>query len=257
MLETKKSPVEGELSNPHFDVRVPQYSLWRRMQVPVIAGVVCAIMRVLGPTLRFEVLGQQHADRIYAQRRRMIWAFWHCGIFGILWWARDRGIVVLNSTNFDGQWTKRVIERFGFGAVPGSSTRGGLRGIALLAQMLAQGRDASFTIDGPRGPRFIAKPGPVMLARHTGCPIDVFHVGYKHALTLNSTWDRLQVPLPFTRVVIAFTPPIEVSRDADRSTVETKQAEMQSELERARHLTETWFKLSPEEQARERKLWNA
>jgi hypothetical protein len=65
------------------------------------------------------------------------------------------------------------------------------------------------------------------------------------------------VPLPFTRVVIAFTPPIEVSRDADRSTVETKQAEMQSELERARHLTETWFKLSPEEQARERKLWNA
>jgi lysophospholipid acyltransferase (LPLAT)-like uncharacterized protein len=257
MNEAKKSAAEEEPSSTHFDVRVPQYSRWRRMQIPIIAAVVYAVLRVLGPTLRIEILGEQHANAIYAQRRRIIWAFWHNAIIGITWWARNRGIVVLNSTNFDGQWTKRVIERFGFGTVPGSSTRGGLRGIALMAQKLEQGVDAAFTIDGPRGPRFVAKPGAVMLARHTGNPIDVFHVGYEHALTLKSTWDQLQVPRPFSRVVIAFTPPIEVPAGADRSIMESKQAELQSELERARHLAESWFALSPDERDRERKLWNA
>lgn len=227
------------------------------MQIPIIAGVVYAVLRVLGPTLRIEILGEQHANAIYARRERIIWAFWHSAIIGITWWARNRGIVVLNSTNFDGQWTKRVIERFGFGTVPGSSTRGGLRGIALMAQKLAQGVDAAFTIDGPRGPRFVAKPGAVMLARHTGNPIDVFHVGYERAFTLKSTWDQLQVPLPFSRVVITFTPPIEVPQGADRATVDAKQFEVQGELERACHLAESWFKLLPDEQERERKLWNA
>jgi lysophospholipid acyltransferase (LPLAT)-like uncharacterized protein len=256
MVEAKKPAVEGAPSNPHFDVRMPRYSLWRRMQIPIIAGTISSVMRMLGPTLRFEILGQQHADRVYAQKRRMVWAFYHCGILGIMWWARHRGIGVLNSTNFDGQWSGRVIERFGFASIPGSSTRGGLRGMAILAQRLEQGQDAAFTVDGPRGPRFVAKPGPVMLARHTGYPIGAFHVGYDHALTVKSSWDQLRVPRPFTRVVIAFAPPIEVPSHADRSTVEAKQVELQSELERARHLAESWFTLSPEEQARQRKLWN-
>src|SRR5580704_7152019 len=142
MNEAMKSPGADESPNPHFDVRLPQYSRWRRMQIPIIAGAVYAVLRLLGPTLRIEILGEQHANAIYARRERIIWAFWHNSIIGITWWARNRGIVVLNSTNFDGQWTKRVIERFGFGTVPGSSTRGGLRGIAALSQKLAHGADA-------------------------------------------------------------------------------------------------------------------
>jgi len=236
---------------------MPRYSLWRRMQIPVIATIVSICVRLIGCTLRFEILGWQHAERIYSQKRRMIWAFWHCGILGILWWGRGRGVVVLHSTNFDGQWIGRIIKGFGFGTALGSSTRGGLRGLSMLAQRLEKGHDVGFTIDGPRGPRFIVKPGAAMLARETGCPICVFHVGYEHALTLKSTWDHFQVPRPFSNVVMAFAPPIEVRRDADRSTVESKLAAMQSELERARHFTEKWFTLSSEEKERERKLWNA
>ena len=101
----------------------------------------------------------------------MISAFWHRCIISATWYWRDRGAVVMNTTNFDGQWTRRVIEHFGFGTAQGSSTRGGLRGLAVMARRLEEGHDAAFTIDGPRGPRYVAKPGPVMLARRTGKPI--------------------------------------------------------------------------------------
>ena len=79
--------------------------------------------------------------------------------------------------NFDGQWTRKVIEWLGFGTAQGSSSRGGLRGLTVMAQRLAEGKHVAFTIDGPRGPRYVAKPGPVILARRTGWPISVFHIG--------------------------------------------------------------------------------
>jgi lysophospholipid acyltransferase (LPLAT)-like uncharacterized protein len=94
------------------------------------------------------------------------------------------------------------------------------------------------------------------LARSSGCPIEVFHVGYEHAKALK-TWDRLQIPRPFSRVVMIFAPPIEVPSDADRETVEAKHAEMQRQLERVQSAAENWFSLSTEEKDRARKIWNA
>jgi hypothetical protein len=256
MSEAEK-PAGGEQSpNTHFDARLPKYSLWRRMQIPIIAAVVSVGVRLIGITLRYEILGWQHAERTYAQRRRIIWTFWHCGILGVLYWGRNRGVVVLHSTNFDGQWIGRIIKKFGFGTALGSSTRGGLSGLAELERRLSEGHDVGFTIDGPRGPRFVAKPGPTILARSSGCPIEVFHVGYEHAKALK-TWDRLQIPRPFSRVVMIFAPPIEVPSDADRETVEAKHAEMQRQLERVQSAAENWFSLSTEEKDRARKIWNA
>jgi len=252
-----KSAVGDVAPNAHFDVRLPRYSLWRRMQIPVISFVVTAILRVLGPTLRYEVLGWQHAEREYAKKRRIIWTFWHCGIIGVLWWGRGRGVVVLHSTNFDGQWIGRIIKNFGFGAALGSSTRGGLRGLVELAQKLAEGRDVAFTIDGPRGPRFVAKPGPVKLAAETGQPVAAFHVGYEHAKTLTGTWDHFKIPGPFSRVLMVFAPMIEVPLGADKQTIAAKHAEMQRELDRCREFADRWFTLSPAEKNAERAKWNA
>lgn len=258
MKEASKAAGEENTAPPgaHFDTRLPQLSAWRRMQIPLIAGAAYGLVRSIGPTLRFEILGWQHAERVHAGGRRMIWAFWHRCMFSVMWWARHRGIVVLNSTNFDGQWTRRLIERLGYGTAQGSSTRGGLSGLVVMARRLAQGLDVAFTIDGPRGPRYIAKPGPVMLARRTGCPIGAFHVGVESAYTLKKTWDLFQIPRPFSRAVIAFAPPIEVRPHTDRETVQRKHREMQASLERARHLTESWFRLSPGERDRHRHEWN-
>jgi lysophospholipid acyltransferase (LPLAT)-like uncharacterized protein len=241
----------------HYDTRPVALSFWRRLQVPLIAAAVYGAIRTLGPTLRFEVLGWPRAERVYASGHRAILTFWHQAILSATWWWRDRGIVVLNSTNFDGQWTRKVIEWFGFGTAQGSSTRGGLRGLAMMANRLEEGRDVALTVDGPRGPRFVAKPGPAMLARRTGFPILVFHIALERARTFEKTWDLFQLPYPFSRAVLVVGAPIYVAQDAGRDAVEEKHAEMQRELERVRETAEGWFTMSDAERERCRREFNA
>jgi lysophospholipid acyltransferase (LPLAT)-like uncharacterized protein len=251
---TKKSGEEPV--NVHYDIRLPELPWSRRIQIPIIAAAAYSVIRMLGPTLRYEVLGWQHADRVYAAKKRCIWAFWHRIIIPIVWWHRNHGVVVMNTTAFDGQWTRKVIEWLGFGTAQGSSSRGGLRGLAVMARRLEEGVDCAFTIDGPRGPRYVAKPGPVMLARKTGCPIMVFHIGVERGKTFEKTWDHFLMPRPFSRTVILFAPPIYVPADATAEAMESKHAEMQRELERVRDIAESWFSLSDEARTKRRAEFN-
>jgi lysophospholipid acyltransferase (LPLAT)-like uncharacterized protein len=248
--------LQPEPVNVHYDTRLPQYPLWRRMQIPLIASAVITVVRTLGPTLRFESLGEQHYTQSRARGEPVIAAFWHRCIISATWYWRNRGAVVMNTTNFDGQWTRRVIEHFGFGTAQGSSTRGGLRGLAVMARLLEQGLDAAFTIDGPRGPIYVAKPGPVMLARRTGKPIYVFHIGVEKAHTLEKAWDKMQIPHVFSRAVVVGAPLIRVPREADSAELDRKHAEMQTALERVRDVAESWFTISEDERARLRQEWN-
>jgi lysophospholipid acyltransferase (LPLAT)-like uncharacterized protein len=233
--------------NVHYDTRVRALPWSRRMQIPVIAALVYSVIRTLGPTLRYEVLGWHHAEGVYASGRQCIWSFWHRVIIPVAWWRRNCGVVVMNTTAFDGQWTRKVIEWLGFGTAQGSSSRGGLRGLAVMARRLREGRDCAFTIDGPRGPRYVAKPGPVMLARKTGCPVMVFHIEVDRGKTFEKTWDHFLLPMPFARTVMVFAPPIYVPAHADAEMLEAKHAEMQRELERMRDIAEGWFALSDAE----------
>jgi len=246
------SQAERESVNTHYDTRLPQLKWSRRIQIPIIAAVVYSVIRLLGPTLRFEALGWHHAEKVYVSKKQCIWAFWHRVIIPIVWWYRNHGVVVMNTTAFDGQWTRKVIEWLGFGTAQGSSSRGGLRGLAVMARRIEEGKDCAFTIDGPRGPRYIAKPGPVMLARKTGAPIMVFHVGVDRGRTFEKTWDHFLLPMPFARAVILFAPPIFVPKDASVELMDAKHAEMQKELERVRDVAEAWFTQSDEERERHR-----
>src|SRR5271169_5121359 len=236
----------------HYDTRLPDLPWSRRIQIPFIAAAVYTVIRILGPTLRYEVLGWQNAERVHASDKRCIWAFWHRVIIPIVWWHRNHGVVVMNTTAFDGQWTRKVIEWLVFGTAQGSSSRGGLRGLAVMARRMSEGKDCAFTIDGPRGPRYVAKPGPVMLARKTGCPIMVFHVGVDRGKTFEKTWDHFLMPAPFARAMILFAPPIYVPQNADAHAMEAKHAEMQRELERVRDLAEGWFAMSEADRQKHR-----
>src|SRR5437879_2170109 len=254
-VETTKK-AEQEPVNVHYDTRRPDLPGSLRIQSPIIAAAVYSVIRILGPTLRYEVLGWHHAEQVYAAKRQCIWAFWHRIIIPIVWWYRNHGVVVMNTTAFDGQWTRKGIEWLGFGTAQGSSSRGGLRGLAVMARRLEEGVDCAFTIDGPRGPRYVAKPGPVMLARKTGCPIMVFHIGVDRGKTFEKTWDHFLLPAPFSRTAILFAPPIYVPSDASPEAMEAKHAEMQRELERVRDIAEVQFALSDSERARHRSEFN-
>ena len=244
-------PAAGKVG-VHYDTQLPNLPWSRRIQIPIIAALVYSVIRILGPTLRFEVLGWQNAEKVYASGRQCIWSFWHRVIIPVVWWRRNHGVVVMNTTAFDGQWTRKVIEWLGYGTAQGSSSRGGLRGLAVMAQRIEQGLDCAFTIDGPRGPRYIAKPGPVMLARRTGAPIVVFHIGVERGTTFEKTWDHFLLPHLFSKTVMIFAPPIEVPPDADSAMLEAKHSEMQKELERVRDVAEEWFSLSEKERNAQR-----
>jgi lysophospholipid acyltransferase (LPLAT)-like uncharacterized protein len=246
----------GESNKSQLDLSGPQLSRWRQMQIPVIAWLVYWAVRLIGPTLRTEIVGIENAIQIRSSGEPGIGAFWHRCIFSAVWIWRNRGVVVMNTVNFDGQWTRRAIERLGFGTAQGSSSRGAIEGLTVMAQRLAEGKHVAFTIDGPRGPRYVAKPGPVILARRSGSRISVFHIGLKRAFTFKKSWDLFQVPLPFSRAVMFVAPPICVPVDAGSDILHAKQAEMQAALERVRDAAESWFRLTEEEQDKVREEWS-
>lgn len=195
-------------------------------------GVICS-------SLRWEVRGCQHLDSIADSGKRAIFTFWHSCIFSATWFWRNRGIVVMSSVSRDAEYTARVIKRFGYGAARGSSTRGGGRALAEMAQCLDNGMEVAFTIDGPRGPAYKAKPGAVTLARHSGHAILPFHIATRRHVELPS-WDRLKVPLPFSRALTLIAEPIYVPRTATSEQIAVAQAHLQSALDNLRSEGDAW-----------------
>jgi lysophospholipid acyltransferase (LPLAT)-like uncharacterized protein len=203
-----------------------QSSPFKRLQVALIAGLGYPLINALGHSLRWRIEGLQHYEAIVASGRQPVMAFWHGRILPATFYFRRRGIVVITSENFDGEWIARIIERFGYGTARGSTTRGGPRAMAQLVRAMKAGKPAGFTLDGPRGPARVAQPGAVWLAGATGNPILPFHLEAAKAWTLRS-WDRTQIPKPMTTVSLVVGEPIEVTsaatdeqREATRQVLE-------------------------------------
>jgi lysophospholipid acyltransferase (LPLAT)-like uncharacterized protein len=214
-------------------------SAWRRAQVACIAGLGYPLINALGHTLRFRVEGMEHYDGIIRSGRQPVMAFWHGRILPATFYFRRRGIVVITSENFDGEWIARIIERFGYGTARGSTTRGGRKAMVQLVRAMRAGKPAGFTLDGPRGPARLAQPGAVWLAHATGNPILPFHLEAERAWTLRS-WDRTQIPKPFASVALVIGEPIAVAADAADDELESARAMLERRLaeleQRAREL---------------------
>jgi len=204
-------------------------SRWKRAQVAAIAGLGYPLINALGHTLRWRVEGLHCLDAIVASGRQPVMAFWHGRIFPATYYFRRRGIVVITSENFDGEWIARIIERFGYGTARGSTTRGGRKAILQLVRDMEQGRPAGFTLDGPRGPARVAQPGAIWLARATGNPVLPFHLEASSHWTTGS-WDRTQIPKPFSTVALAVGEPLEVSKNAADEQLDAARRELERRL---------------------------
>jgi len=187
------------------------------------------LINALGRTLTWRVDGHHQFDAVTASGRQPIMAFWHGRILPATLYFRDRGIIVITSENFDGEWIARIIQRFGFGTARGSSSRGGLRAMLQLVRDMEQGRPAAFTLDGPRGPARVAQPGAIWLARATGNPVVPFHMEASSKWTARS-WDQTQIPKPFTTVAVAIGDPFDVAGDATDQQLETARQELERRL---------------------------
>jgi lysophospholipid acyltransferase (LPLAT)-like uncharacterized protein len=213
-----------------------QFTLRQRLMLWAITWAGWLLVRLIGPTLRYQV-SREDGGPADEYLRPVIYVFWHRCIIPATYHFRNRGIAVMTSSSFDGEYIARIIEKFGYRAVRGSSTRGGVRALLGMHTEIEQGRSAAFTIDGPRGPAFVAKPGAVLLARNVGAPVLAFHAAVQRAWELNS-WDRLLIPKPFSRVVLRVSRLVQVPNDADSVALESYHAEMQAALDRARNWAE-------------------
>jgi len=200
----------------------------KRLQAAAISTIGWPIIEALAGTWTYRVTGLDHLKTIDAAGLTPILSFWHGRILAGLPYFRDRGIVVITSENFDGEWIARIIAKFGYGAARGSSSRGGAKALVQMRRALGDGQPVAFTVDGPRGPARVAQPGAVWLAGATGHPVVPFHVEADSAWTVHS-WDRQQVPKPGATISLNIGEPLYVPNTWE-ATVEQGRLQLEAAL---------------------------
>src|SRR5256885_1020187 len=178
------------------------------------------LIKLIGKTIKFEIDGWENWEAATRDNHIPIYTFWHNRVFLATYFWQQRGIVVMTSQSFDGEYIARFIQRFGYGAARGSSTRGGVGAVVEMVRLMRAGCPTGFTIDGPKGPRYEAKMGAVLLAKKTGHPILPFTITPVRFWEAKKSWDRFQVPKPFTRARVDIAPPIYVPANADEAHLE-------------------------------------
>lgn len=187
-----RSRVEG-----HGSAR---YSPRQRFILALVPRVAAVLIRLLGATWRICDAQAPETPVGHKVPGPTVFAFWHEGLLSAAYRFRGLGIAILISRSFDGELIARTVERLGFRAVRGSSTRGGAAGLRGMADAYAGQRICAFTADGPKGPRQVAKAGPVQLAQLAEAPwLGCFHAEPERAWRLRS-WDRFAIPKPFSTV---------------------------------------------------------
>jgi len=228
------------MNDEHVQLK-PEFSLGQRCVLAVLPRIVWALLWIMSRTWRFQVIAEEGVVPVLSGEKPgpEIYCFWHQCVLPCTVYFRHSRAVILISQSFDGELVTRVLKLFGYGAVRGSSTRNSRAGLLGMAHVIESGRTAIFTADGPRGPIYRTKMGPVKLAQLTGAPVGAFHLEPEHAWTLRS-WDRFLIPKPFTRIVVSWAQWTRVT--GDELDLEPTREKLNAALERARWKALAYFK---------------
>jgi len=213
----------------------PAFTLVQRIVLAIVPRIVWSLLWVFGRTWRFEVIAEEGVTPVLFGEKPgpEIYCFWHQCVLPCTVYFRKSNAVILISRSFDGELITRILKLFGFDAVRGSSSRGAREGLLGLKHVIETGRTAIFTADGPLGPIYQTKMGPIKLAQTTGAPIGAFHLQPERAWVINS-WDRFLVPKPFTRIIVSWAQWTHVPPDFPAEQFETRRQQLNDALERAR-----------------------
>jgi lysophospholipid acyltransferase (LPLAT)-like uncharacterized protein len=218
----------------------PKLRLSQRITLAIVPWIAALVIRLLGLTLRYEDRAEPGGTPGYDIPGPVVFAFWHRSLLACAYRFRGLDIAILISPSFDGELIARTVERLGFRAIRGSSSRGGAAGLRNMLAAYNEGHRCAFTADGPRGPMFVAKPGAAQLANSVGGPgqatgtwVGCFYALPDRAWELRS-WDRFMIPKPFSRVVLTWPAHI----PAGQVTTETVQAALDRAVAMAAVLSE-------------------
>jgi lysophospholipid acyltransferase (LPLAT)-like uncharacterized protein len=148
-----------------------KYSFKERLVIRLADLAFYFLISLIGKTVRFEVEGWENFEQIEQDKQKPIITFWHNRIFLGTYFFRRRKIVVMTSQSLDGEYIARFIQRFGYGASRGSSTRGGIKSLVEMVRLMREGLPTGFSIDGPKGPKYVAKSGACLLAKKSNNPL--------------------------------------------------------------------------------------
>jgi len=225
-----------------------KYSWRQRIAIYLVDYILYFTILLVGKTIRFgdiegwkgsEIEGYESYEKAFENMSPGINAFWHNRIFLMTYFWRKFDAAVMVSQSFDGEYISRTAQRFGYGVIRGSSTRGGSKALKQMIYLATKGIRMSFTIDGPKGPLYQVKTGAILLAKESGIPIGPMLVEAKKHWTINS-WDKLQIPKPFTEAKVFIAEPVFVSQDADKNELRQKRDEVQRKLDELVALGKQW-----------------
>lgn len=241
MTEPSPKRDRGDLiAKAHRPSDLAEYTFKQRWKIRAASLGFYGLINIFGRTARFETVGWEHWEAASANGHIPIYTFWHENIILATYFWRRRNIVVMASQSFDGEYIARFIQRFGYGVARGSSTRGSVGAVVEMIHLMRLGQPTAFTIDGPKGPRRVAKMGAVLLAKKTGHPILPFAITPRSFWSVTKSWDALRIPKPFTRARVEMAAPIYVPADADEAMMDARLAELQTALDGLTERGEQW-----------------
>lgn len=195
------------------------YTFKQRLVLAIVPPLAYMVICLLGVTLRFEDIAEPGTEPAYHTPPPLIYALWHRCLLACAWRFRQGDIHILVSQSFDGELIARTVERLGFVAVRGSSSRDGAVGLRNLQRAYLAGNYCAVTADGPRGPSQKAKPGVAQLGQMVNAPVGAIYLHPTRAWTLRS-WDRFLIPKPFSRVTVGWSVPVVAEREAVQAALD-------------------------------------
>lgn len=204
------------------------------MKIPPAVLVPCIhlVYRLWCSSLRIAEEGRATSDALAAAGKPLVIAAWHDEFFPLMHIRRALKLVTVVSQSNDGEYLARLLESLGIRTARGSSSRGGVRALLRAARLIrGEGCNGFITVDGPRGPRHVVKDGAVFLAMYSAAhlvPIRVFPQRAK----IFPSWDRFQLPLPFSRVRVLWgTPYLPDSGKIDGVSLARERRKLQTALD--------------------------
>jgi hypothetical protein len=178
--------------------------MFRDKILPFIAFL---IIKIFSSTHRLKYENTSILSEIKSKKQNIIFAFWHGRQFILVNSHKNKGVCIMSSLSKDGELQAKILTKFGYQIVRGSSSKGGDRALVELIRKMKKGNDVAFAVDGPRGPIYNSKAGVLYLAQKTGNPIVPVATSAKSFWQLKN-WDQYFIPKPFTKTVVRYGSPI-------------------------------------------------
>ncbi len=195
-------------------------------QLPFIPPLMAALFRAIHRSCHYTIVGKEYEAEVMRFAGPKLFTCWHFANPTVLYYFRDNHAMVMVSRSRDGEWAARVLKHMGYECYRGSPGKGGATALRQLIHQLKNGPGGGFVADGSQGPPLIAQKGILLLARYTGSPLVPVSAAAKPCWRLRS-WDRTLIAKPFSRVALAFGPPIWVPRDASPEELESGRKQLE------------------------------